>query len=567
MGPRRPLPLVPAALACLAALGLPGRIRAEGDARVSGEVLALTKHARDPNEQEKRTAAVRRLGQIGGAEAAAALVPLFQDPFEHLADHAVGAWITMLKGGNSAETQTWLAREGLASKSPAVRAGAAVALGLAGGTELADAWTAALAREEDPAVLVALARGGCAARGGPLVPAAFVPLLAHADGRVVLAAAEAVACAGAEAEAPLRKALGHREALARAGAVDGLLRAGLLTEVDLARVLADRAFEPRIALADRLERSPSLLPFPGRGEEVLRALLADASWRVRTAAIEAALRVWQPRVIPPLIDRLTAEQGRARDHLVEALRTLTTLEQPDDVDVWRRWWSGRGESLDLGPRPPPDEHGRIRRPVAAPGPGAPRAPGGTHTAQFFDLPLRSQRMAFVFDLSGSMRDPFGARGGPSRLEVTRTEFARLVGMLPETAAVDLFVYRYPTAFPPDPDLTRALGKIAPLTAATRKKLIAWSAQQPAVGWGAFYEALDLASEEEVDTIVLLSDGKPSRGKYDRGFRLIDEFVRVNRFRRVTVDTILVGENDADRGFMQSLAAATGGRMTEARPAR
>jgi HEAT repeat protein len=562
--PRPPRLLASSVLAGLLALAVPGRAPAAGDPAVAAEVAALAKHARDPKEQDKREAAIRRLGQLGGAEAAVALVPMFADPFEHMADHAVSAWVAMLKGGRSAETQTWLSGEGLAAKSAAVRAGAAVALGLAGGTELADAWTAALAREDDPLVLVALARGACVARGGPLVPGAFLRLLAHADGRVVLAAAEAAACIGTEAEAALRKALGHKDPLGRAGAVDGLLTAGLLTETDLARVLIDKAAEPRIVLADGLAPDVALLPVPGRGEEVLRALLADASWRVRTAAVEAAVRLWHPRVIPALIDRLTAEQSRARDHLVEALRTLTGLEQPDDADVWRRWWSGRGETLDLGPRPKPDEHGRFRRPATAPAPGAPRAPRETRTLQFFDLPLRSHRMAFVFDLSGSMREPFGAKSGPSRLDVTRVEFARMVGDLPETAALDLFVYRYPTAFPPEPDLTRALGKIAPLTAPARKKVLAWAEQQPALGWGAFYEALDLASREDVDTIVLLSDGKPSRGRYDRGFRLIDEFTRLNRFRRVTVDAVLVGENDTDRKFMEALAASTGGRFSAAR---
>jgi hypothetical protein len=232
--------------------------------------------------------------------------------------------------------------------------------------------------------------------------------------------------------------------------------------------------------------------------------------------------------------------------------------------VLRRWWSGSGATFDLGERPKPDEHGRIRRATAAPARTAPRAPGETRTRQFFDLPLDSQRIAFVFDLSGSMQLPFGLPGGPSRLDVTRTEFARLVGDLPETAAIDVFVYRYPTAFPPAPDLTRALGKITPLAPAARKKVLQWALHQPAVGWGAFYEALDHASQEDVDTIVLLSDGKPSRGRYDRGFRLIDEFVRLNRFRRVTVDTVLVGEGGADKAFMEALATATGGRTTAAR---
>lgn len=544
---------------------LPGPLAAAGgDPTVASEVAVIVKYARDPQEQDKRAAALRRLGQMGGADAAAALVPFLDDPFEHLADHCVSAWITMLKGGNSAETQTWLAKEGLTAKSAAVRTGAAVALGLTGGGELAEAWQAALAREQDPRVLVALARGALAAKNGPLVPEAFAPLLAHADGRVVLAAAEVAASAGEACEAALRKALQHKEPLARAGAVLGLARAGRLTEADLERVLSDRAYEPRIALADALDGRGALLPLPGRGEQVLRALLDDPSWRVRRAAIDATLRIWQPRVVPALIDRLAAEAGRLRDDALQALQVLTGLEQPDDVDVWRRWWSGQGEGLDLGPRPEPDRHGRIHR-AAPPAPSSVTAPPReTHTTQFFDLVLRSQRLVFVFDLSGSMSRPFAGDGGPSKLEVTQKEFARALEGLTERAALDLFVYRYPSTFPPKPVLTRALGKIAPLTPPNRKSLADWSLQQPARGWGAFYEAFDLASQEDVDTIVLLSDGVPSRGRYDRGFRLVDEFVRLNRFRRVAIDAVLIGEKGADREFMESLASATGGRFAAAR---
>ena len=64
-------------------------------------------------------------------------------------------------------------------------------------------------------------------------------------------------------------------------------------------------------------------------------------------------------------------------------------------------------------------------------------------------------------------------------------------------------------------------------------------------------------------MILLSDGRPSRGRYDRDFRLLDEFPRANRFQRVAVNTILVGTKGADRKFMEALAAATGGRFQEA----
>ncbi len=547
---------------------LPGtRVAAAADAVVAAELAVLQKHASDPFEQDQRAAAIRRLGGVGGPEAAAALLPLFDDPFEHLADHAVSAWITMLRGARAPETQTWLAKAGLGARSAAARGGAAIALGLTGGSELADAWRGALARrDEAPDVLVALARGAGSARGGALVPEAFLPLLAHADGRVVLAAAEVAGAAGEGAVPALRRAIAHKEPLARAGALLGLERAGRLSPEDVARGLADKAAEPKIALAEVLPRASALLPLPGDGEALLTALLGDASWRVRAAAIEAALRLWSPRVVPGLIERLGVETGRLRHAALEALRTLTGMEHPEDAEVWRRWWSAQSEAFDLGPRPAPDRFGRLRR--AAPGAAGPGAgPGETRTTQFFNLPLVSQRLVFLFDLSGSMSRAASREDGPSKLDLTRQEFGRVLEGLPEGTALDLLVWRYPSTFPPKPLLTRALGKVAPLTPASRKRTLDWLGQQPAKGWGAFYEGLLAAAAEDVDTVVLLSDGVPSRGRYERASRLVDEWVRANRFRRLFVDTVLVGEKGTDREFMEELAWASGGHASVARLGR
>lgn len=556
----------PLLLALLLA-GLPGGVPATpawaGDPAVAKEVEVLQKNASEPFEQDKRAAAIRRLGHIGGAEAAAALVPLVTDPFEHLADHVVSAWIQMQKGAQAPEAQTFLVKSALGHKQPAVRAAAALALGLGGGAELADAWRPALARESAPEVLVALARGAVACRTGTLVPEAFVPLLAHPDGAVVLAAAEAAASAPDASEAALRKALVHKEPLARAGAFTGLARAGRATEADLARVLADKAPEPRIALADAFEALGALVAVPGAGEETLAALLVDPSWRVRAAAIECALRLWQPRAVPLLIERLAQEPGRLRLCAYDALRTLTGVQHPDDPDVWRRWWSSASASFDLGPRPTPDRWGRLRR-AGGHAEGRPGGPAEVNTTPFFDLPLCCSRIAFVFDLSGSMSKAASAEGGPSKLEVTQREFERALKALPEAAALDVLVYRYPSTFPPKPLLTRALGRLSPVNDAARKKVLGWVAAQPAKGWGAFYEALVAAAAEDAETVVLLSDGVPSRGRYERDDRLLAEWARANRFRRVVVDTVLVGEKGADKAFMEELAWVSSGRATVAR---
>jgi hypothetical protein len=125
------------------------------------------------------------------------------------------------------------------------------------------------------------------------------------------------------------------------------------------------------------------------------------------------------------------------------------------------------------------------------------------------------------------------------------------------------VHRYPSVFPPAPQTTRAFGRALPATKQNRAKALEWLEKQEAVGWGAFYEPLEALISEGVDTVVLLSDGCPSRGRYDRDFRLLAEFPKANRFGFLAINTVLVGSTGTDREFMESFAALTGGLFRQA----
>ena len=66
------------------------------------------------------------------------------------------------------------------------------------------------------------------------------------------------------------------------------------------------------------------------------------------------------------------------------------------------------------------------------------------------------------------------------------------------------------------------------------------------------------ADDDVDTIYLLSDGRPSRGFVTHWKRVIEEIARLNRWRRVQIHTILVGTEGTDRRFMAALAELSGG---------
>lgn len=563
--PRPSRRVASAALLLAAALGL---ARQEGaadppaaDAEVSRARDALVRFARDPLGQQTREAALRTLGGLGGRDAAQVVATVMDDPFVHLRDRAVSAWIEMARGPRAEETIAWLAEVALHDRrSMSARRGAAIALGVAGGAAGAKALVAAARTETAPPVLVAIAEA--VERLGEPAAEALGPLLASTDGSVVGAAARALGRIRRPGDAGvallLPPILAHRHPLARAGAIDGLAAAAplLLVYHAMSPLRADPRVEPRIALADAL---PALARagLEANALEALRTLLADPSWRVRAAACEAATGVWSRAAIPLLLERLRRESGRLRGDVRRALCTLGGEDLGPDADLWAAWWTTRGGGIDLGPRPVPDAFGRVRRPdPAAPPPG-----GEARTASFFRVPVVSEALAFLFDLSGSMQEP--VEGAGSKAALARAEFSETAAGLSKRQAFDVFVYRYPSEYPPAPLLTRALGRLTPGGEGAAKRATDWLEKEEPRGWGAFYDALVEVADEDVDTIVLLSDGIPSRGTYDRDYRLIAEFVRANRFRRVAVDTVLVGRDGADRTFMRDLADATGGRFEEA----
>jgi len=259
-------------------------------------------------------------------------------------------------------------------------------------------------------------------------------------------------------------------------------------------------------------------------------------------------------VVPLLIERLPLEEGRLRLDVADALTLLTGKDLGRDVELWRSWWAANGATFDVGPRPRDRDAANVSAPE-----------GETKTASFFRLPVYGTRIAFLLDCSGSMRDPLdeSSSGGQSKFDLARDELEKTLAGLDATVSFDVFLYRYPSEYPPRPELTRALGGLKGWSKARAKKAAAWLAREEAKGWGAFSDALALLLAEEVDTVYFLSDGRPSRGRYDRGFRLIDELKRANRFRQVVIHTVLTGHDRADREFLEDLAQATGGRFSDA----
>ncbi len=301
---------------------------------------------------------------------------------------------------------------------------------------------------------------------------------------------------------------------------------------------ADRAYQVRLTAA-RVG-----------GLRAYAAAIADSDWRVRVQAIESACVLRDRAVIGPLVDLLAKEQGRLRWDAWLALRDLTGKELGLEPGHWKRWWDVNKDKFEVPP------------PGALPG----ERPKGETGVSFFSLPILSTRMAFVFDLSGSMRDPAPpAPGKPAetKLDVAKREAAKTFGQLPDAAWFNVVLLgcdsesRYPK------DQKKWKKSLHPATAGGRAEATSYLARQEGKGWTNIWDGIELAFEDDlVDTIYLYPDGGASRGTFVATADILDELARMNRFRKIMIHTVEVAAekpNTADNiRLLKGLAEQTKG---------
>ena len=459
------------------------------------DLSVLRERLRDEDERV-RAEAVKALGRMDSLEATRLLPDLLVDPNAYVRDWTFTTLVRIKDEGAIA----FLIQEGM--------------------------------RRPEEKIRMDLAEWAGEARVHEAVPG-LVGLLEDRSPRVRAAAADSLAEIGDPAAASgLRERLGERRPLLRARFLVALGRlAGKEAAKEVREGASDRAWQIRVAsvlLAGRC------LP----GEEALEIGLLgmrDRAWPVRAAAVALLADLRDPGGVGPLIDALQWE-GRLRHDAYGALRRITGKEIPLEPDLWTRWWEvnrKRFEPPAKGPAPDPTRKTRTR-------------------LLYHGLPVVSRRIAFVLDLSGSMRDPLDGGGGPSRLDLAREELSRVIREIPRKAVFNLYFY--------NEVVTSWQGQAVPATRRRRAEALAFLARQEAGGYTNLYGALEKALDDlAIDTIYLLSDGGPSRGEVIFRDRILRRITERNRIRRVTIHTIDTGSRLRHQtALLKDLAAATGG---------
>lgn len=325
----------------------------------------------------------------------------------------------------------------------------------------------------------------------------------------------------------------------------------------------------RVQLADAFARRSD--------DDTLTALneaVGDRKDEVQRSVISAIQKRRAKSSIPALIDVLEELQSKNKSGLTvealkEALLSLTGKDLAKAVD-YRSWWDGHKDSFEVPSR-------------ATTGKKAKKVEGtAERRPKFFGSEIKSRRIVFVIDVSGSMqatdagsaqpgRTPTGGKPAPtsgSRVRIERAKFqlAQAIKMLPKDAFFTVLAYHGGGTVPPKGQSLLAQADKLQWLSVFSKKLIpakskaavskAASFVQNLKPLGATFTFNALRAAFEVpgaDNIILLSDGAPNdpkpgaspqpgaggamtMGSFMSPAEILKEVKTMNNFRKIRIDT-------------------------------
>ncbi len=427
-------------------------------------------------------------------------------------------------------------------------------------------------------------------------PEARAPLLRVLEkGKPVEILAAVVRAAGAgkwhEYGEAIRPLLEHKDPTVRlwAAVAPGLLGDPATMEALSVMVVEDDETAVRVAAVDSLASLG--LGREARAAPALVSALEDPTLEVKTAACLALKRVRTTDAVGPLIRILAEEKGRILEQILPTLYELTDLQLGDDPEAWVSWWTA---AQDRAYRIPSAEELRKRR-------EAREATASIYQtarpeAEFIGIPTPSRKVVFVIDISGSMEEevvdqqPFRERGFTRfrKLDIVQEELARSIEGLGPEVRFNLFAFAT--------EIHPWRKKLVPANALNRRSATAFvRGLQPLGGaaaaaaasaglqgsageregmtntYAALLAGLGIKNPDKLesttqgatefvkgsgDTLFFLSDGRPSVGELVDPDDILEAVLELNRFRRVVVHTIAIGEFQKD--FMEFLARDTGG---------
>lgn len=324
---------------------------------------------------------------------------------------------------------------------------------------------------------------------------------------------------------------------------------------------------------------------------ILKAL-EDERWQVRVSACDALAMLELRDTVGPLIARMEKEDGRVKEDIDRALKAITGLTFNADALGWKGWWEinkAKWESGELAKKEEPKkddkkEDGKDGGAAAGnPPPVNPEPPaaGGGTTVEFYGIRTKSKNLVFVVDVSGSMAEPAkwtpdtdsgGAPAGQGpkgkrKIDIARWELAKAIGGLPEDARFNIVTFSSDVKVYSPTKMVIATKSAKQQAQAFAEKL---EPQEATNIFDALEKAFELAGGAKmqvdenyklsVDTIMFMTDGKPTIGKSLDPKVIGDTVQKWNAVRKIRIHCVGIG--DHDEALLKRLAEESGGQYVK-----
>lgn len=314
-----------------------------------------------------------------------------------------------------------------------------------------------------------------------------------------------------------------------------------------------------------------------RGADILIARLDDPRWQVRASAI-TGLSFFRNgavvgKVMDALIERAKKEEGVLQRNFFVGMARIVQESVPATIEAWESWWKANRDDL-------------IKKFSEREGNGLPLEDDPqdvlieTHqgSSSFYGITTDSKHIIYVVDVSGSMsadsKDPGKENSDPDakkRIDIAREELKKaIMGLTSKEgdergeATFNIVIFATTvTVYKP--------GKMVEATAEAKKAALKWIDENVVPTdltniFDAIEQAFNIVSatsdaknlKKGADTIFLMTDGAPNRGKFFEPDLILKEVKRMNATRKITIHTIGVGEGHF-APLLQNLAAQNGGQ--------
>jgi hypothetical protein len=294
---------------------------------------------------------------------------------------------------------------------------------------------------------------------------------------------------------------------------------------------------------NRYLRTAAVASLPILGEKAARPLLKrhlddSKNWRMQIGAIEACRRMRSRLSVDLLIERMEKQRGRLQYDILVALHDLTGVGMPYIAPDWESWWKAHRDNY----QPPEKQKSLSEKQTVVLFPDA-----GKLT--YFGIKVLSNRLCFIADTSGSMSAKMTYQDSAStRIDAMKSELRRLVKTFDKRTYFNLYFF--------ESGYKKLFKRLTPRNKKSQKAASKFLGGVSARGGTNLYDPLeDALQDPNVDTIYLLSDGRPSAGKYTDVDDILRSVRRLNRLRKIQINTIAIG---SDSKLMRRLARQNGG---------